>query len=182
MDGLIRGILSDRAVERSYDGYSVSVPFSLTRRDVFTLSTGEVPVMWQRRVGVERPFIDLYVDVSGSMTEYYGFIPYIYDALRHVAGRIFQFSTRIAEVDHRDRYIHTTAGTDFDTVARHMIDNRVTAAILLSDGVATLTRPNIDALKARLEHMVYIKVREDNRVNWELVATEVIILQRKEEQ
>jgi uncharacterized protein with von Willebrand factor type A (vWA) domain len=138
--------------------------------------------MWQRRVGIERPFIDLYVDVSGSMTQYYGYIPYIYDALKHVVGRIFQFSTKIVEVDHHDRYIHTTGGTDFDTVARHMIDEQVTCAILLSDGVSTLSKVSINALKARLEHMIYIKVREDKRVNWERVATEVIVLHKEEVQ
>jgi hypothetical protein len=176
VDGLINGILSDRATERSYDGYSISVPFSLTRRDVFSLSAGQIPVMWQTRVGVERPSIDLYVDVSGSMETYYPFIPYIYSALKHVMGKIYQFSTEIVEVDHDDPYLHSTGGTNFNSVARHMIQTQVTSAILLSDGVSSLSNLHIESLKNQLENFVYIKVRENKYMNWEHVATQVIIL------
>lgn len=181
VDTLINGILSDRATERSYEGYSVSIPCSITRRDVFALSAGQIPVMWQRRVGVERPLIDLYMDVSGSMNKYYGYIPYIYDALKHVMGRIFQFSTKVVEVDHQERYLSTTGGTSFNCVAQHMIKEQVKAAILFSDGMATLSGDFDKPLKQQLQHFVYIKVIENTYKSWEHVATEVIILHKKEE-
>jgi len=178
VEGLIKGILSDRATERSFDGYSVSVPFSITRRDVFALSAGETPVLWQRRVGIERPCIDLYVDVSGSMGKYYGYIPFIYDALKHVMGRIFQFSTRIVEVDHKDLHLYTTGGTSFDCVAKHMINERVKCAIIFSDGMSFISNPNMKALKAQLEYLVYIKIKDNEYRNWEHLATDIILLQK----
>jgi hypothetical protein len=180
VEGLIKGILSDRATERSFDGYSVSVPFSITRRDVFALSAGETPVLWQRRVGIERPYIDLYVDVSGSMGKYYGYIPFIYDALKHVMGRIFQFSTRIVEVDHKDLHIYPTGGTSFDIVAKHMIEEQVKCAIIFSDGMAFISNSNMEVLKTQLEHLVYIKIKDNDYRNWEKLATDIILLQKKE--
>jgi len=178
VEGLIRGILSDRATERSYDGYSVSVPLTITRRDVFALSSGETPVLWQRRVGVERPFIDLYIDVSGSMGKYYGYIPFIYDALKHVMGRLFQFSTRIVEVDPKDLHLYTTGGTSFDVVAEHMIKEQTKCAIIFSDGMAFISTPNMEALERQLEHLVYIKIVENDYRNWEHLATDVILLHK----
>jgi hypothetical protein len=180
VDGLIKGILSDRATERSYDGYSVSVPLSITRRDVFALSAGQIPVLWQRRVGVERPFIDLYVDVSGSMNKYYGYIPFIYDALKHVMGRVFQFSTGIVEVDHKDLYLHTTGGTSFDQVALHMIKEQARCAIVFSDGMSRISDRYMNTLKKQLEHLVYIKIMENDYRNWEYLAKDIILLQKKE--
>ena len=180
VEGLINGILSDRATERSYDGYSVSVPLSVTRRDVFALSSGAIPVMWQRRVGIERPYIDLYVDVSGSMGRYYGYIPFIYRALKHVMGRVFQFSTKVVEVDHHERYLHTSGGTTFDSVAKHMINEQTRCAIILSDGMSQISPTHMDALKHQIEHLVYIKIKENEYKNWEHLATDIIYLLKKE--
>lgn len=181
VEGMIKGILSDRATTRSYDGYSVSVPYSIARRDVFTLSAGDIPVLWQKRVGVERPCIDVYVDVSGSMSKYYGYIPFIYDALKHVMGRIFQFSTKIVEVHYQDRYLNTTGGTNFNVVAHHMIEEQATCAILLSDGISHISNLYMDTLKGQLAHLVYIKIKENICCNWEHLATDVILLQKRGE-
>ena len=135
--------------------------------------------MWQKRMGVERPFIDLYVDVSGSMERFYGYIPYLYDALKHVMGRIFQFSTQVAQVEHDDSFLLTTGGTQFNCVAQHMIEHQIRAAILLSDGQSYLTTENTEVLKSQLEHLVYIKVQENDYNNWEHIATETIYLMRR---
>ena len=179
IEGLIKGILSDRATERSFDGYSVPVPLTITRRDVFALSSGETPVLWQRRVGVERPCIDLYVDVSGSMSRYYGYIPFIYDALKHVMGRVFQFSTRIVEVDPKDLYLLSTGGTSFDVVANHMIKEQVKYTIIFSDGMSYISNANMEVLEKQLEYLVYIKIVENDYRNWEKLATDIILLQKR---
>lgn len=176
VEGMIRGMLSDRATERSYDGYSLSVPLSITRRDVFALASGDPPVMWQRRVGVERPCIDLYVDVSGSMRPYYLYIPFIYEALKHVMGRIFQFSTVVREVSSDDRFLYSTGGTDFDRVADHMTREGVRAAILLSDGKSSISSERLQTLKGQLQSLVYIKIGENEHKNWEDLANQVIII------
>ena len=179
VDGLINGILSDRATEKAYEGYSLSVPSSISRKDAITLSTGAVPVVWHKRMGIERPIIDIYVDVSGSMERYYGYIPYVYDALKHVIARIFQFSTKVVEVEHDDRFLFTTGGTCFNCVAQHMIEHQIRDAILLSDGESSLTNENIEALKSQLEHLVYIKIEDNSYRNWGKVAAETIYLMKR---
>ena len=176
IDDAIQGVLADRATEKTLEGYSIPVPPAITRKDLFSLAGGVIPAVWERRWGVERPQIDLYIDVSGSMGHYYGYIPYLYDALRAVRGRVFQFSTKVVEVDPEDPFLHTTGGTQFDAVAEHLLTEGSQAAIILSDGHGTLETRYVDALRAQLETLVYIKVQPNREQNWELVATEVVVL------
>jgi hypothetical protein len=176
IDDAIQGVLADRATEKTLEGYSIPVPAAITRKDLFSLAGGVIPAVWERRWGVERPNIDLYIDVSGSMGHYYGYIPYIYDALRAVRGRVFQFSTRVVEVDPEDPFLHTTGGTRFDAVAQHLLAEGSQAAIILSDGHGLLSNRYIEALRDQLETLIYIKVQPNREQNWEHVATEVIVL------
>jgi hypothetical protein len=96
--------------------------------------------------------------------------------LRGVRGRVFQFSTRVVEVDPEDLFLHTTGGTRFDAVAQHLLAEGTRAAIIVSDGHGGLSNRYIDPLQAQLETLVYIKVQEYPLQNWELVATEVVVL------
>jgi len=50
------------------------------------------------------------------------------------------------------------------------------AAIIVSDGHGILGSRYVDALQSQLETLVYIKVQENRDRNWELVATEVVVL------
>ncbi len=176
IDDAIQGVLADRATEKTLEGYSIPVPPAITRKDLFSLAGGVIPAVWERRWGVERPLIDLYIDVSGSMGHYYGYIPYLYDALRAVRGMVFQFSTKVVEVDPDDPFLHTTGGTVFDAVAEHLLLEGSQAAIILSDGHGSLERRYVDALRTQLETLVYIKVQPNREQNWELAATEVVVL------
>jgi hypothetical protein len=71
----IRGILSDQATEKVYQGYSVQVPTLISRKNLLSLSLGDFPVIWDKAFNLKAPAIDLYMDVSGSMNIYYGWIP-----------------------------------------------------------------------------------------------------------
>jgi hypothetical protein len=174
----IRGILSDQATEQAYQGYSVQVPSLISRKNLLSLSLGDFPVIWDKAFEVKATQIDLYVDVSGSMNVYYGYIPYIYDALRRIRGRIFQFSTQVVEADPDDRWVHTTGGTDFDEVAKHILAGGTRSLILVSDGCGKLEKPNLAALARQLESLVYLKVKENSHRNWEEVASQTIILKK----
>jgi len=151
-------------------------PLSLSRRDVFAMAIGEITLMWQRKIGIERPAIDLYVDVSGSMRKYYPLIPYIYSGLKQAMGKVYQFSTQVLEVDLAEAFLLTTGGTDFLAVGRHMLENNVRSAILLSDGLGELSGADIESLQAQLEQFIYLKVKANDYRNWEDLATETIIL------
>ena len=103
-----------------------------------------------------------------------------YEALKHVMGRVFQFSTKVVEVDHRERYLHTSGGTMFDSVAKHMIKEQVRCAIIFSDGMSHISPTHMDTLKRQIEHLVYIKIKENEYKNWEHLATDTIYLLKKE--
>ena len=177
VETLIGGIISQRAAVCFHEGYSVTVPHAVTRKDAFNLAMGAAPVLWQQFVGMEKPAVDLYVDVSGSMSQYYPFIPYIYRSILHVVGRIFQFSTRIVEVDQGERCLFTTGGTSFNEVANHMLTENVRWAILVSDGLSALNQDLEKALARQLEHLVYLKVQHNGYCNWEKIAKDVVLLQ-----
>lgn len=172
----IRGILSDQATEKAYQGYSVEIPTSISRKNLLSLSLGDCPILWDKAFELKAPAIDLYMDVSGSMNVYYGWIPYIYDALRGIRGRIFQFSTQVFEADPEDRFLHTTGGTDFNDVAEHILANETKFLILVSDGCGRLDKANLEALARQLEGLIYLKVIENSHRNWEEVASQTILL------
>ena len=172
----MRGVLSERAVEKECVGHSAGIPFPMTRRDVFLLSVGEAPVLWQKKIGFEKPWIDLYVDVSGSMRRYYGYVPALFEALKPYFGTVYQFSTIVLQVDPREPFLFTTGGTCFNTVANHMIEKGSPWAIIVSDGRCQLDRGLMKKLEEHLEYLVYIKVQSDSQRNWELIADHLITL------
>ncbi|HIJ56417.1 MAG TPA: hypothetical protein HPQ03_09865 [Deltaproteobacteria bacterium] len=177
VETLIGGVISQRATVCFHEGYSVMVPHSVTRKDAFNLSMGAAPVLWQQYVGMEKPAVDLYVDVSGSMSRFYMFIPFIYKSILHVVGRIFQFSTQVVEVDQTERCLFTTGGTSFNEVAEHMLAENVRWAILVSDGLSALNTDLEKALARQIEHLVYLKVQHNGYCNWEKIAKDVVLLQ-----
>jgi hypothetical protein len=176
VDAFVRGVLSERATEKECIGHTPGIPFPLTRRDALLLSTGEPPVLWQRKVGFERPWIDLYMDVSGSMNKFYPYVPFIYDSLKHYVGEVYQFSTVVVQVDPREPFLLTTGGTTFNTVANHMIEKETKWAVLVSDGKCDLNQGLIEKLTEQLEYFVYIKVADNHRRNWERIADQFIEL------
>ncbi|SHJ90734.1 hypothetical protein SAMN02745216_02515 [Desulfatibacillum alkenivorans DSM 16219] len=177
VETMIGGVVSQRTVVCEHEGYSVTVPHTVTRRDAFHMTTGAAPVLWQHFYGMEKPAVDLYVDVSGSMSKYYMFIPYIYQSILHVVGRIFQFSTKVVEVDHGERFLFTTGGTSFNVVAEHMTQENVRWAILVSDGLSALNSNLERSLARQLEHLVYLKVQHNTHRNWERLAKDVVLLE-----
>ncbi|SHL44407.1 hypothetical protein SAMN02745216_05199 [Desulfatibacillum alkenivorans DSM 16219] len=177
VETLIGGVISQRTVVCEHEGYSITVPPTVNRRDAFHMATGAAPVLWQQFFGMEKPAVDLYVDVSGSMSKYYMFIPYIYQSILHVVGRIFQFSTKVVEVDHGERFLFTTGGTSFNVVAEHMVQENVRWAILVSDGLSALNSNLERSLARQLEHLVYLKVQHNTHRNWERLAKDVVLLE-----
>jgi hypothetical protein len=63
-----------------------------------------------------------------------------------------------------------------------MIDNKVQAAILLSDGAGQLPQSHIETLKHQLLFLAYIKVKHNDHNNWEQLAHETLYLQERRQQ
>lgn len=93
------------------------------------------PEPGQRR-GRER--VDLYLDVSGSLESLLG---KLYAAVRDVAGLVWRevhlFSTDVVDVPvgHLTKGVcQSTGGTSIVAVARHIRENRVRRAVIVTDG------------------------------------------------
>ncbi len=99
------------------------------------LYTGETLTRRSTRSGEK---VHVYVDVSGSMDGLEGVIyGAILDCRAWVHPRVHLFSTEIMDISHkalRHGVKHSTGGTDIDCVARHMHEQRVRRALIITDG------------------------------------------------
>jgi hypothetical protein len=82
--------------------------------------------------------VHVYLDVSGSMTL---LIPAIYAALRPFLGlrheRVHLFSTEVCDVALQELArgrVWGTGGTAIDCVSEHLLEQRITRALIITDG------------------------------------------------
>ena len=121
------------------------LPLHPTRRDLVLLAGGAYPLHFHHHVlseTTQRQGVALYLDVSGSVTT---FLPQILGILRRLRGKlssIYQFSTEVVETTLEALLggeIETTYGTDFDCIARSLLDAGFERAIVITDGYASLS-------------------------------------------
>ena len=121
------------------------LPLYPSRRDMVLLAEGAYPLHYHHLIyqeTVDRQGVAIYLDVSGSVTS---FLPRIIGVLRRLRGRmasIYQFSTKVVETSLEDLLageIRTTYGTDFDCVARSILDQGFEKSIVITDGYAGLS-------------------------------------------
>jgi len=100
---------------------------------------------WNRDVSNlgARLAIALYIDVSGSMVEYFSLIAGFARALREMPLRLRAFDTEVRDID-EDRFaegdIEGGGGTDFDAPLTDLVNDRmVEAAVLFTDGEADVS-------------------------------------------
>jgi len=112
-------------------------------------------VFWNRDFAMHgaRMAIGIYLDVSGSMFEFFPLIVHLADSLKEVSLELFAFDTDIHEIN-MEQIKHGTleggGGTDFDAPVAHFLnDSELAAAVLITDGCAEISR----GLEARLNHV-----------------------------
>ena len=95
--------------------------------------------------------VHVYMDVSGSMTK---LIPPLYGAIRDCSDCVFPkvhlFSTIVSDVTLKELAegkVNSTGGTDISCVVRHMQENKVQRAVIVTDGhVGTVTAAELSVL------------------------------------
>jgi hypothetical protein len=158
-------------------GYSSTVPNRISKRDLNAVRLGGIPVMWNTTYESVENQTKLYMDVSGSMEDYLGLIPYLFDRLSEHVDQIFEFSDTIVPVDPHDQFYYTTDGTDFIAVARHILHNQFSSIIIITDGNGRWSPELTNQLNNQLESCVYVKIRRSHsseKRNWDHVADQVI--------
>ena len=107
------------------------------------------PVFFTRAAQHVPASANVYLDVSGSMQEY---IPWMYGVIngmmRYMAPKIYLFSNKIVEITRAELQqgqLRSTGGTDFDCVIKHLAAARVPTALVITDGMADISVPELAA-------------------------------------
>lgn len=129
------------------------IPNFRDRRASSLHSSGATPLFYKRpRVG-QKVVVPCYLDVSGSQDHVLPVTIPVVSRLKQVVGdEIFCFSNIISPCrinDLQSGRFKTTGGTDFNPVAKHILDNHFKAAFILTDGYAYLSEEYIQQLKNR---------------------------------
>lgn len=149
------------------------IPTSPSKRDLFLVSIGQTPTIWNSRktiVNQKNTGVAVYLDVSGSV---YSFLPRIcalISKIRKELNVVYGFSNKVIEhtVEQiRKGIIESTGGTDFDCVAEHILDNKITKAIIFTDGYASISKEYANSLRKNLSKAALILLnKRDNRENF----------------
>lgn len=190
LDGVV-ALVNTLALD-SPDDYTSSVypPASFSPRDMFLMGAGVELNYYQRPISLlyedgdlsdsnsMKPLVNLYVDVSGSMSAAYPIIPPIVRGLRNVNTRVYQFSSAFLDagintkvlhdggvirlLPYEDRYglvevtgeapvLWSTGCTDFMLFAKHILDTQPRVAVILTDVEGDIGNSGIlEALKSRV--------------------------------
>lgn len=123
--------------------FTTPVPV-LCRRTAVQRSLGFTPLLHQGRTTIQRrrpaeELVHVYLDVSQSMD---ALIPQLYAAMLDcrelVHPQVHLFSTKVFDVSFaqlKQGECQTTGGTDIECVARHVKDNAVRRAVMITDGL-----------------------------------------------
>lgn len=120
-----------------------AVPQLRDRRAVVRGLLGEPPLLFraelpQAKLLREPAVVHVYLDVSGSTDPYHAdLLAAVRPHVERGCCRIHAFSERVVDLDKRRvsrGRVAATGGTDIACVTKHMVENEVTRALLLTDG------------------------------------------------
>ena len=121
------------------------IPFP-GRREILFLKKGIYPFFFsrlQKYTLYENKRPRIYIDVSGSTNRYWKFVYEICFFLKDLIGEpIYIFSNKVFEIslqNLKEGKVKTTYGTDFDCVAKHIIENNFKKALIITDGYADIS-------------------------------------------
>ena len=158
-EDLLLGYATRKKLDRFFDDHQhprrITSPFPVnpSRRDMVLLSAGVWPGFFRNRqpeVIKKQKGVAIYLDVSGSVNES---LPEILGVLSHYRqriGTVYLFSNAVVEVPFQRLCageVKTTYGTDFDCVARSILEKEYERAVVITDGYADLKEENAEELK-----------------------------------
>ena len=131
------------------------VPVAPSRKDLIMLCAGFYPLYFHNRI-VDSDLIEknngvvIYVDVSGSVESFLPDILAVLKIFRGEINQLYMFSNKVVQTPIEDFVagkIDTTYGTDFDCIAKNMLENNYDKAVIFTDGYASMHKENMDRLK-----------------------------------
>ncbi len=158
---LLQRFLTKRKLDHFKEYFNVKksgispVPIYPSKRDLVLLASGFYPGYYHNRVF--RPKSDnrglaVYLDVSGSVNDYLPKIIAILANLKKDIVSIFLFSNAVSETKMEDLIrgrVRTTYGTDFDCVAKSILEKRFDKVVIITDGNASMNEENYKLIKTQ---------------------------------
>lgn len=129
------------------------IPINPSKRDLILLSAGIYPCYFHNKVSkpaTKNRGLAIYLDVSGSVNSYLPKILGILKNLRKEITTIFQFSNKVVETSFESLLrgnIKTTYGTDFDCIAKSILEHGFDKAVIITDGFASMKTDLKEQLK-----------------------------------
>ena len=149
---LLQKFFVKRKIDRFKESFQtkrrISSPFPLypSKRDLTLLASGIYPGYFHNQISKDNfkeKGLAIYLDVSGSVTDYLPQIIGILKGFEKRLERIFLFSNKVVEVSFSSLLqgeIETTYGTDFDCVACSICERNFDKAVVVTDGYASLAK------------------------------------------
>lgn len=160
---LVGDILANRQIDTVFEG-KTNTPDTIARKDLYLLSCGYCPVLWTKELSMNTndPFV-LYMDVSGSMYEYYDLVPAFSTLLHKHCKLYFQFNEIIVSpdcgVDPQSLFVYAgTGGTNYNVVADHILTNNFKDIIVITDNTEKLDYTKASYLMTMLKQLVLISI------------------------
>ncbi len=131
------------------------IPVNPSKRDLVLIASGFYPAYFHNKLNKpieENKGLAIYLDVSGSVIDYLPKIIGILKNLRKEITKIFLFSNKVEETSFESLLkgrIKTTYGTDFNCVAKSILEKNIDKAVIITDGYACMA---LD-LKNRLKEL-----------------------------
>lgn len=163
---LKKRLLSDYLTRRKIDRFveqgrrprrsTSPMPIHPGKKDTVLLAAGIWPGHFRNvlhKPQETRKGLAVFLDVSGSVNEH---LPKIIGILRNMKEKmksIYLFSNRVIETGFKELVekgkVNTTYGTDFDCVARKILEDDFEKAVVITDGIASMNEENSEALKEK---------------------------------
>lgn len=129
------------------------IPINPSKRNLVLLSAGIYPCYFHNNISEttkQDKGLAIYLDVSGSVNDYLPKILGILKNLRREITSIFQFSNQVVETSFDSLLkgnIKTTYGTDFNCIAKSILDRGFDKAVIITDGYASMNSDLREQLK-----------------------------------
>ncbi len=129
------------------------IPIYPSKRDIILIASGVWPAHFhnrQMKLNKKDIGIAIYLDVSGSVSDFLPEIIGVIGKLQNEVITLFQFSNKVVETSLKQiqqGFIETTYGTDFDCIAESIIQRKFDKAVIITDGYASLSDEHTEILK-----------------------------------
>lgn len=157
---LLQKFLTKRKLDRFKEYHNIRkatvtpIPLYPSKRDLVLLASGFYPGYFHNKINRPKSVqkgLAIYLDVTGSVNDYLPKMVGVLSNLEKDITTIFLFSNKVVETGFEELlkgHIRTTYGTDFNCIARSIIEKRFAKAVIITDGYASMSEELSKQLKA----------------------------------